>query len=286
MTTPQPASTSPTTSAKPATAMFALPTSPALGPLSAGHGPDGADVAPIPFHRLLSVETRKLLDTRSSKILTAILIVLTFASVIGRGLYSGPRFFDLAGTAGIGYGTLLPVLGILTVAAEWSHRTALTTFTLEPRRGRLLAAKCLPPLVMSLAAALLALLIAIPTTAVVAAVQDVPANWEISPFELVGWVVSCMIGVAQGLAVGMLLLNAPAAIVVCLSSTMVWSIVGQMGTVGSTLADWLDVGSAAASLFDGTMTGIDTARLAVSATFWIIVPMAAGVARVIRKEVN
>ncbi len=44
------------------------------------------------------------------------------------------------------------MLGILTVTGEWSHRTALTTFTLEPRRSRVLLAKCLPPLLVTVAA--------------------------------------------------------------------------------------------------------------------------------------
>ncbi|WP_031161723.1 ABC transporter permease [Streptosporangium roseum] len=143
-------------------------------------------LAPIPFHRLLSVEARKLFDTRSSKIMTVVLIVLVLASIIGRGVVSGPKLHTLIGTAGIGFWTLLPVLGILTVTAEWSHRTALTTFTLEPRRRRVLAAKCLPPLITALVASLFAMLVAVPVTAVVAAVQDVPATWEVTP--LACWV--------------------------------------------------------------------------------------------------
>ena len=38
---------------------------------------------------------------------------------------------------------LLPVLGIMLVTSEWSQRTAMTTFTLEPRRMRIVLAKML-----------------------------------------------------------------------------------------------------------------------------------------------
>ena len=38
-------------------------------------------------------------------------------------------------------GILLPVLGILLVTSEWSQRTAMVTFTLEPSRSRVIAAK-------------------------------------------------------------------------------------------------------------------------------------------------
>ena len=47
---------------------------------------------------------------------------------------------------------LLPVLGIMSATQEWSQRTGLTTFTLEPRRGRVVTAKVV-------AAALLGLIV-------------------------------------------------------------------------------------------------------------------------------
>jgi ABC-2 type transport system permease protein len=43
--------------------------------------------------------------------------------------------------AGIGATRLLPVVLMLAMTAEWSQRTAMSTFTQEPRRGRVLAAK-------------------------------------------------------------------------------------------------------------------------------------------------
>ncbi|MEU4538204.1 ABC transporter permease [Streptosporangium sp. NPDC023825] len=253
-------------------------------------GPENTDVhrprTPIPFRRLLSVEARKLFDTRSGKILTVCLVILVLAAVIGRGVASGPRLQELIGAAGIGIGTLLPILAILTVTGEWSHRTALTTFALEPRRGRVLAAKCLPPLVMALAAPLLALLVAVPVTAVLAGVQDTPATWEIAPLALLGWTVTNVLVVAAALALSMLLLNAPAAIVIYLLAPILWSAVGGLGTTGRALADWLNLNNTVVPLSAGDMTGGDAARLAVSVLLWIVVPMAAGVVRVIRKEVS
>jgi hypothetical protein len=38
--------------------------------------------------------------------------------------------------AALGLSRLLPIAVMLTMTAEWSQRTALTTFTLEPRRSR------------------------------------------------------------------------------------------------------------------------------------------------------
>ena len=44
---------------------------------------------------------------------------------------------------------LLPVLGIMSVTSEWSQRTAMVTFTLEPSRSRFLAAKFVGTLIVA-----------------------------------------------------------------------------------------------------------------------------------------
>jgi hypothetical protein len=51
--------------------------------------------------------------------------------------------------AALGLTRLLPIALMLTMTAEWSQRTALTTFTLEPRRGRVLAARIVVGLALS-----------------------------------------------------------------------------------------------------------------------------------------
>ncbi|MEU6415375.1 ABC transporter permease [Microbispora sp. NPDC046933] len=239
---------------------------------------------PIPFHRLLIVEARKLVDTRSGTVIALITIGLVVASVVARGAVVGPKLQVLAGTAAIALGTLLPVLGILTVTGEWAHRTALTTFVLEPRRHRVLAAKCLPPLLAAVALSLFAMLVAVPVTAVVAGVRNLPATWEFQPLWLLGWTGANVLVAAAGLALGALLLNAPAAIVIHLSTPLLWSVVGSLGSVGATLAEWLDLNTTGASLVSGEMTWSEGARLAASVAFWIVLPMAAGLVRVLRKE--
>jgi ABC-2 type transport system permease protein len=241
---------------------------------------------PIPFRRLLSVETRKLFDTRSAMVMTGVLILVCLGSIVARGFVSGPHWHTLVGTAGIGLGTLLPVLGILTVTNEWGHRTALTTFALEPRRPRVLAAKCLPPLLIAVAASAFAMLVAAPVTAVVANVQEVPATWEVDPAALLGWTATNVLVVAMGLALGLLFLNAPAAIVIGLSTTLLWSVVSRLGAVGGALAEWLDLNTNAAALVGGDLSGGDAARLATSMLCWIVVPMAIGVVRGVGKEVS
>ncbi|WP_067168621.1 ABC transporter permease [Microtetraspora niveoalba] len=240
----------------------------------------------IPFHRLLAVETRKLFDTRSAAILTAVLLCVTVAAVAGRGLYAGPDMRRLVWTAGIGYSTILPVLGILTVTNEWSHRTALTTFALEPRRWRVMAAKTIPPAVTAVAASLFAVLVAIPATALTSALRDLPADWNATPAAMAGWTATNTLFVMMGVALGALLLNGPAAIVVYLASTGVWNAVAMLGAAGETAAEWLDLNRTTAPLATGDWAHADLSRIAVSAALWIVIPLLLGVARVSRKEVK
>ena len=246
----------------------------------------GQQAAPIPFHRLVSVEARKLFDTTTSKVLALAVVAMTVGLVVARGLVAGPDLALLFGTTTLAFATIMPVLGILSITGEWSHRTALTTFALEPRRARVMLAKTIPPLVSAVAATALALLVALPTTAVIAQVQDTPAVWNLELWPTLGRTLTHVLLVALGLGLGALLLNAPAAIVIALGSAVGWSFVALLGDVGATLREWLDLSSATAPLALGSVTDGDLARLATSVAFWIIIPLTAGVIRVIRKEVD
>ncbi|MEV3987037.1 hypothetical protein [Nonomuraea sp. NPDC049758] len=242
----------------------------------------------VPFGRLLRVETRKLFDTRSSMIITAVMAVLAVAMVVGRAtvLTGPPKLFTLAGSAAVPLGILLPVLAVLTMTGEWSHRTALTTFALEPRRARVVAAKCLPALGMTVVACLFALVAAVPATAVTAAVRGVDPSWHVAPGTVAGWIAVMVLLTAQGLATGLLLLNAPAAIVVCMAGTALWSFVAQLGEAGKTLAAWLDLNTTTGPLLGDGWTWDSGARLTTSVLAWIIVPGGLGILRVVRKDVT
>ncbi|SDL30786.1 hypothetical protein [Nonomuraea jiangxiensis] len=249
--------------------------------------PGGPPARRVPFRRLVLVETRKLFDTRSSKILTAVVPALTAAFIVARAV-ADPADADLRtlmGTAGIGY-TLLPVIAILTVTGEWSHRTALATFTLEPRRLRVLAAKSMPCLGLGVVATVFAVLVAMLVAVPVTAAAGAPATWNVTPLALLGLAAGNTISLAQGVALGLLLLNAPAAIVVYLLSPLVWSFVAQAGDAGEAVASWLDPGVTVASLWDGGWTGPGIARLTVSLLLWVVLPAALGAVRVLRKEVH
>ena len=66
-------------------------------------------------------------------------------------------FINFVGATATPQSLLLPVLGILAVTAEWSQRTGLVTFTLEPNRARTAVAKLAAVVLIGLLAVVAAL---------------------------------------------------------------------------------------------------------------------------------
>jgi ABC-2 type transport system permease protein len=108
--------------------------------------------AAIPFGRLFRAEFRKATDTRAARWLLAVAVLLALAAQAVPLAFPRDVTQDRASFltwAALGLSRLLPSAVMLTMTAEWSQRTALTTFTLEPRRVRVLAAKVVASLAIS-----------------------------------------------------------------------------------------------------------------------------------------
>ena len=98
----------------------------------------------IPFTRSLRVEWRKSIDTRAARwLLASVVAVSVIAAIvpIATPHSSAQDLSNYLAIVAIGVTLLLPVVSILTLTSEWSQRTVLTTFTQDPRRDRVLAAK-------------------------------------------------------------------------------------------------------------------------------------------------
>ena len=242
----------------------------------------------IPMARLTLVELRKLADTRSGLWLLIVIglaaagavALVIFAAPADEQVFDGMLAFGLVPAA-----VLLPVLGILSMTSEWSQRTALTTFTLTPARGRVLVAKLIA-----------AVLIAIATTAataVLAAVGNLIAagtggdgSWHIEAALVGQLLVSQVVYVLMGSAFGALLMNSPLAIVLYFAIPTLWSVLGEMVKWLNTAAGWLDLNVTSMPLSEPGMTGDQWARFGVSALVWVALPLVAGTVRMLRREVS
>ena len=88
---------------------------------------DTSGTARVPFARLVSVELRKMWDTRAGLWLLGSIVVVTAAFMLIFFFVADSQdrsFENFIGFAATPQGFLLPVLGILLVTQEWGQRMA------------------------------------------------------------------------------------------------------------------------------------------------------------------
>src|ERR1041385_1994689 len=110
--------------------------------------------------RLVTVELRKMVDTRAGFWLPIAMVALPPPVGIPRRVFGDGGDHTFAGVLDVGLqpaAVLLPITGILLVTSEWSQRTGMITFTLVPVRSRVLGAKLIASLVLALAMLVMAL---------------------------------------------------------------------------------------------------------------------------------
>jgi hypothetical protein len=103
-------------------------------------------------------------------------------------------------------------------------------------------------------------------------------------------VLANLIGIFIGFAIAMLLMNTPAAIVGYFAYSLILpTAVGILSALSDgfeKIAPWIEFNTAQMPLFTGdyTPTGEEWAQIAVAGTIWLIVPLAFGIARLLRIE--
>lgn len=253
-----------------------------------------AQAAPgVPFSRVLRVEFRKSYDTRASfwllVAIAALVLVAELITAIVTGVQNDAISWEtFSEVAGFITSVLLPVLGIMLVTSEWSQRSALVTFTLEPRRGRVIGAKLLIGLILTVVTVILALLLGAVFNALHGAIAG-STDWSLGVGHVIGFAVAQALAMIGGFAMAALFLNTPAAIVVFFAYK--WMLPVLFG-VGSALigwfagfANWVDFQAAQQVLYDGGDLKA-WGHLLVSGVIWVVVPLAFGLRRILRAEVK
>ena len=255
---------------------------------------DVSATKPVPFGRLLSVELRKSYDTRAGRwllIVMAAMVVIIEVIVLSVTVTQDQpiSFGDFTAAAAFMTSILLPVLGILLVTSEWSQRTAMVTFALEPRRPRVFAAKAVAGIVLTLATVAVAIAVGAVCNALYGSLQG-GADWTFGWSGLVAFVVTQVFAMLGGFALATLLLNTPASIVVFFIYK--WALPGLFA-LGSAfmdwfadLAPWLDFQQAQGQLYEPPLTGEQWGNLVVSGLIWLVLPLVIGIWRVLRAEVK
>lgn len=254
-------------------------------------GRASAASATIPMTTLVNVELRKMTDTRAGKWLligVGVIVALVLGIAVGTGDAGTREFTNLVALAQLPLGILLPVLGVLAATSEWSQRTVLTTFSIVPSRGRVLSAKILASLALALVAVGFSIVIAAVFAVLAPLAGDANSAWNLTAGELGQIVVFQLLNMLMGLALGTLLLNSALAIVLYFVLPTIWS--GLTDSI-SALADaqtWLDTSTTWMRLIepDKGITGEQWAQAGTTALLWVAVPLAFGLWRVLRKEVD
>lgn len=244
-----------------------------------------AQFSVTPFSRLLRAEWRKATGTRAARWLLFAVAVITICGL------EVPLLFphDVPQTrasyltwAGLGLTRLLPIVLMLAMTAEWSQRTAMTTFTQEPRRARVLAAKILTGTAISLAGAAYAF--GVTELAVVAARA---AGRHIAPGlnwpQLAGFAMFVLLTGAIGIAWGALLHNTAVAIVSYFAVAGAFSLL--MIPALQSAGNWINTGQTYGWVLDGQWAG-HAGQIATSTLLWIVLPLTAGLIRTLRREVR
>jgi ABC-2 type transport system permease protein len=249
----------------------------------------------VPFLRLVSVELRKMADTRAGRwllmaiaALTLLVLVIQMWVVVAQDMHV--TFLDFLQGMNTPMGVLLPVLGVMSVTSEWSQRTAMVTFTLEPSRVRVVAAKLVSILVISVLALAIGLVLGAFANLLYGAFTGHTVVWG-SPVKYAAlYLLLYIFGLATGFAFGALFLNSAAGIVVYFVYSFV---LPGLFAVGAALMDWfaslqpwIDFNTDQNDLIDATIHGKGWAHLVVSGVIWLAVPLAVGVWRIRRAEVK
>ena len=244
----------------------------------------GAAFPAIPFSRLLRVEWGKATDTRAARWLLALVAASTVGLMLAPLL--APSRIDQTYTsylrfAAVGLSILLPIVSILTLTSEWSQRTVLTTFTQEPRRIRVINAKVTVSLLLAGGAAVFGGLVTAAGLGVAAATgRELDA--KLNAGVLVGYLLFVLLSVATGVAFGVLLHNSAAAIVLYFALPIAFALLGRAST---SLGQWVDSGTTFDWVLNGEWSG-HTPQILATVILWVALPVAAGLVRTVRREIN
>jgi ABC-type transport system involved in multi-copper enzyme maturation permease subunit len=236
----------------------------------------------VSFPRLTLVELRKMVDTRAGFWLQLSVAALTLIVVAALCIFGDPDdliFRDLLALATFPASILLPIVGILLVSSEWSQRTALITFTLVPRRMRVMGAKIAASLVLG--ALVLALAIVVAAVATVA----VGGEWTLGAVVFQQIALLCGTSILTGVAFGSAFLSSAPAIVLYFVLPFSFAALGSIPFLNDA-AQWLDVTRTTSDMTDRALTGHEWAQFATSQAVWLVLPLAIGLFRITRGEIR
>jgi ABC-2 type transport system permease protein len=247
----------------------------------------------IPLRRIVAVELRKSFDTRAGFwLLASIGIGALLATGLVIAFAPQEQFTYATFTLAIGYpmSVILPIIAVLSVTAEWTQRSGLTTFTLVPHRGRVVLAKGIGMLLVAVAAMVVAFPLGALGNVVGAAVHGTPTVWDQDLSDVLYFALANSLLTMVGFMLGVLIRASAGAIV----AYFVYGFVAP--TLLTFLAmsqewfrhaqPWVDPNYSQDALFRGGFGAEQWAQLGLTSVVWLLLPLVVGVVSLLRSEVK
>ncbi|GAB2564778.1 ABC transporter permease [Kribbella endophytica] len=238
------------------------------------------------FAKLVGIELRKSVNTRSGRVLILAILAIAVAALVWEltHLGDGPARFDgFLGAASTGVLLILPVIGVMAMTSEWTQRTALTTFTLSPRRVRVQLAKFTSAVLLSAVVLTATAVLALAATALGGAVGGDGTTYAGMGGALTGAYLSTALNVLMGAAFGALIAQTAAAVLVFFVAPTAWALAGP--ALFKDNADWLDVFGAFGRIAERDLHGMLPETLTAVAV-WVVLPTIVGLWSSSRREVK
>ena len=198
-----------------------------------------------------------------------------------------------AASVGFPMAVVLPMIAILSVTSEWSQRSALTTFTLVPSRGRVIAVKAFLAVAIGVVSMLLAAAIGALGNVVGSSIAGVETTWNMSVVDFGLIILANVAGHAGRLHArrGVPQLSRRDRRVLRDVASCCRGSPRRSATPPEWFrenASWLDFNTATARLFEGAdgLTAEAWAQVGVTTLVWVAIPLAIGMRFLLRSEIK
>lgn len=256
----------------------------------------------VPFGRLVSVEMRKMYDTRAGFWLLALtgglLLLALGVTLLVVALNDDVRLSatEFSQIMTIPVSLLVPVLAITSITSEWSQRTGLVSFALEPHRMRVVWAKFVTVLILAAATIVLAIIFGVMGTLLAAGITGTDPVWNIEAGTFTWTIFNQLCFFTMAFAFGLVFLSTPASIaiyyiVALLLPFMVYGTLYAIFDWARDVIPWLDLGFAMSPYLGQGQGGVETSattlmQVIVTVLIWVVLPFALGLRRVAKAELK
>ena len=232
----------------------------------------------ISFALLTWVEIRKVLDTRSSLAILAVLTAVAAALVVGFALFSQRNgvpvtFAGLAGSIGLFTALAMPLIGILGMTSDIAHRTTHVYYPLLGGRSGQFWAKVTAAAAVALALQLFVLLLLAAVAWIAMGNATAPEVFRDAAGATARGVVSCLLSTMFGVALAAAIRRTALAIVAVILVTLVGN--GLILTLLPDASGYLSTLTAGAALVGGPEAPT-VLEVITSLAIWYALPLAIG----------